>query len=90
MFNEVLFWDGRATSLEDQVKFLLLGAALQLLSTTRASMHLKPPRFATSNSHLHICTLSAEAYALILKNDSAAAIAKSELTIRNDPDFGEE
>jgi hypothetical protein len=76
MFNEVLFSDGRATSLEDQVKFPLLGADLQLLSTTRASVHLKPPPFATLNSHLHICTLSAEAYALILKNDYAAAHRK--------------
>jgi hypothetical protein len=47
MFNEVLFCEGPATSLEDQDKFLLLGADLQLLSTTRASVHLKPQRLAT-------------------------------------------
>lgn len=87
MFNEVLFWDGRVTSLEDQVKFPLLGADLQLLSTTRASVHLKLQRFVTLNSLLHIYTLSAEAYALILKNDYQ--VPKSELAIRNDPDFGE-
>jgi hypothetical protein len=85
MFNEVLFWDGRATSLENQDKFLLLGADWQLLSTT---VYLKLQRSVTLNSLLHICTLSAEAYALILKNDYAAAHPKSELAIRNDPDFG--